>query len=429
MAGLNDVRGFSEQLQAELDRIEQHHPDDRPLVERWVQKVDGQVAESSLVTYLRNLRTTADLVDGPLCELTERDMDELTYYLRREAGPQGDGLSDGTVRNKQFAIRKLLVDLDVADWAEDYDLVAPADNKVRPEDMLKPDDIAALTDAANNLRDVALIEFLADTGARLGLVTTLRVRDVDLNDEQATYTPNPNAKGLKGAPIREYPIIDSRAVLRTYLQQVHPRPDEPDVAFFHKIPGHGIDHTDGDGGLTGPTIRSQLQTAADKAGVDKPVNPHNFRHSAVSRMVREGYSRSQIEHRVAWSVDTDMWSTYEHIAADEHNSDIFEAAGVGSGDEDGPDATRRTCGICGSPLAPHQDLCGQCGSAVTEEGTQTLNWLIQALSRGVAELDDPDDVDKASEIIGHLNDRPDVLDTHVDPSDVPSEPHSDSTRN
>lgn len=415
MADLEDIQRFDKQLQDELDRIERHHPDDRPLVERWVQKVDGQVADSSLITYLRNLRTTALEVEGSLCDLSERDMDQLTYHLRREAGPRNDGLSDGTVRNKQFAVRKFLADLDLVEWAEDYQLVSPADNKVRPEDMLKPDDIAALTDGANNLRDVALIEFLADTGARLSLVTTLRVRDVNLESDQATYTPNPNAKGLKGAPIREYPIIDSRAVLRTYLQQVHPRPNDPDVAFIHKIPGHGNDTTEGDGGLTGPTIRSQLQTAADKAGVEKPVNPHNFRHSAVSRMVREGYSRSQIEHRVAWSVDTDMWSAYEHIAADEHNSDIFEAAGVLECESEGPSAERDTCGLCQEPLAPHHDYCPRCGEPVTERSRQLKNSAIDSLAEALATVDDPDRRAAIAELLQGVEADPSTLGTHESP--------------
>lgn len=415
MADLEDIRRFGKQLQDELERIDHHHPDDRALVERWVQKVDGQVNDSSLVTYLRNLRTTAKEVEGPLCELTEREMDELTYYLRREAGPQGDGLSDGTVRNKQFAVRKFLADLDLQDWAHDYDLVSPPDNKVRPEDMLKADDIAALTSGANNLRDVALIEFLADSGARLSLVTTLRVRDVDLDSDQATYTPNPNARGLKGAPIREYPIIDSRAVLRTYLQQIHPRPDEPDVAFFHALPGHGKDVLEGDGSLTGPTVRAQLRSAAESAGVDKPVNPHNFRHSAVSRMVREGYSRSQIEHRVAWSVDTDMWSTYEHIAADEHNSDIFAAAGVLEEGNEGPSADRDTCGLCQEPLAPHHDYCPRCGEAVSEQARQVKNSAVGSLAEALAAIDDPERREHLAEALRGLESDASPLGSHESP--------------
>lgn len=239
--------------------------------------------------------------------------------------------------------------------------------------------------------------------------------DVVLDGDQATYTPNPNAKALKGAPIREYPIIDSRAVLRTYRQQIHPRPDATDVAFFHKLPGHGHDATAGDGSLTGPTVRAQLRSAADSAGVEKPVNPHNFRHSAVSRMVREGYSRSQIEHRVAWTVDTGMWSTYEHIAADEHNSDIFAAAGVLEDDDAGPSAERSSCGLCQEPLAPHHDYCPRCGEAVSEQARQLKNSAIDSLAEALAEIDDPNRRAAIAEILQNVEADPSGLGSHASP--------------
>jgi integrase/recombinase XerD len=178
---------------------------------------------------------------------------------------------------------------------------------------------------------------------------SLRVGDVDVN-EPATYTPNSDALGLKGAPITEFPLIDSVAPLRTYLRGAHPRPNDPGVALFHKLkPSRAADGDsrwgDDDGGLRANAARQQLVRIADRADVETHVTPHAFRHVAITRMAREGYSRSQIEHRVHWTLDTDMREICEHITNEQHNEDIFRQAGIIERDE-GPDRVRKKCGTC-----------------------------------------------------------------------------------
>lgn len=423
MGDLEDFQGFGRRLELELDRLDVYDEADRGHVKRFITKVDGDVTEGTLVAYLTNLRKTAERVDQPVTSLSEEDFDVHLYDLRNgEAYGQGDepGMSNNTVRNVQFAVRKFLrmVDVDGTEWAEDYDLATPESNKVTADDMLRPGDIKALTDSANNMRDVAFIEFLADTGARLSLVGSLRVGDVEFMGKKATFTPNPNASGLKGAEIMPYPIIDARGALRSYLHNTHPRPDRDDVALFHKMPGHGNSWTDdqGDlGALTPETIRTQIRTAADKADIEKPVNPHNFRHSAITRMRREGYDRSQIEHRVHWTVDTDMWATYEHIAGKEHNDAIFRDAGVVEDDGEGPAKERPPCGNCREVLAPHHDYCPRCGEAASESARQLQQSAIGSLGDGMADVQDMSRREFRSLVLSRLVDDASDLGGHDEP--------------
>jgi integrase len=385
MGNIDDFQGYGRRCQQELDKIDQHTAQDRPHIKRFVQYYDNRVTESTLATYLCSLRRASEELDGNLTDLDVAGLDALAYDLRHDVG-----LADSTVHGHLFAVRKLLAIVDDdTDWVDEYELPAPDSPPVTPGEMLTPDDIGALTGAATNMRDVALVEFLADTGARISMVGSLRAGDVDLDGDTATFSPNPNATGLKGADIRPYPIIDSRATLRTYLHQTHPRPERDDVAFFHKLPGHGTDFSDGAGALSAPTIHGRLSDLAETAGVDKPTNPHNFRHSAISRMRREGYTRSQIEHRVAWAVDTNEWATYEHIAAEEHNRDIFAQAGVVDDDE-GPDTARRSCGNCRETLAPHHSFCSRCGTPADPELRDVLGEVDEATRAELVGAGDPD---------------------------------------
>lgn len=391
MGDLEDFSNFSGRLRRELDKIEQHRDADRDYVKRYIRTKDGTVTDGSLALYLQNLRMTSERLGHPIVELTEERLEDHVYELRHspEYG-QGDdpGLSQGSIRNVEFAVRDLLKTVDVgADWAEDYELTPPKKKKVRPEDMLVAEDIKALRDGANNYRDIALIEFLADTGARLSLAGSLRVRDVDLDGDRATYTPNPNASGLKGAAIQAYPLIDAKATLRNYLRSTHPRPDEDDVALFHKIPGHGNEFENDDGAIRPNTIQQQIDKAAE-SGVEKPVNPHNFRHSAITRMRREGYDRKEVEHRVHWIIDSDMWRIYEHISGEQHNETIWETAGVCEPDETGPDAQRFPCGNCTEPIAPHHDYCPKCGAPASRKARTLKRSAIGSLSKSMVQVDD-----------------------------------------
>ncbi|MFC5278689.1 tyrosine-type recombinase/integrase [Halorubrum rubrum] len=423
MSRINDYQRYGEYLQRELDALDDgpYCEADARAVKRWVTKIDGSVTEGTIQTYLRNLRKTAERLDTPIVELSEALMDEHVYDLRHnpEYGRGSDpGLSDGTIRNVEFVIRKLHTDLELSEWADDYELTPQPDNNVRPEDMLKEEDIRALCDATKRLRDTAIIEFLSDTAARLSMMATLRVKDVDLEGEVATYTPNEDAAGLKGAPIHEYPLIDSRATLRSYLRNAHPRPNDPDAAFIHRLPGNGFELEERDGTVAPNTIRSLLNSIAADAGVDKPTNPHNFRHSAVTRMRREGYDRAEVEHRVHWSIDTDMWETYEHIAAEEHNQSIFEKAGILEPDEDTLDRTRRRCGNCTETVAPHHDYCPQCGDAVSRDAREVQDAARDTTLDTIAELEDRLERLKTRELHSHVDSRGD----HVAP---PSSSSSD----
>lgn len=422
---LDDFQRFGEKLQKELDLIADDGPytdRDLPHVKRYVAKMDKKVTESSLQLYLRNIRKTAERLDQPIVDLTEADLDAHVYDLRHNDsyGRGGGGLSDHTISNIENALSrflKLTHDGEDDHWIEDYDFTQTGESKIEPGDMLSPSDIQALTTHANNMRDIAMIEFLADTGARLTLVMTLRVGDVDLDDDKPTYIPNSNASGLKGAEIQRYPIIDSKSVLRTYLRTVHPRPDRDDVALFHKIPGHGNDYDGGDGSITPSVVRGQLRKAADRAGLDKPVNPHNFRHSAVTRMAREGFTRSQIEHRVHWTIDTDQWATYEHIAGEQHNDDIFVAAGVIDDDSEGPSRERLPCGNCREPLAPHHEYCPRCGEPATQEARNLKTTGQDALMSALAQIGDAERRQFIAEVARISRENPERLEAHEDPSE------------
>lgn len=375
--GTHDPRDFRGRLQRQRELLAESSDTadaDKTAIKRFLRDKDGTVEISTLKTYMRRLRRAAEWASVPLVEMTKDDYQDLIFELRHndDYGRGQGGLADSTLKSYEDIVCQFLVEHCDRDWADNISRTKVDRSTVSADAMLKPDDIQSLRSAARHQRDIALIEFLADTGARISLVASLRVQDVSVGGDRATYTPNSNAIGLKGADITPYPIIDSRAELRTYLHGAHPRGDEPDAALFHKLRRFDEDIDVDDGGLDPSFIRNHLVRIGKQAGLEKPTNPHNFRHSAITRMVREGFSRDQIEHRVHWSLDTDMWERYVHITAEELNDDIFADAGITDRDER-TEQRRRNCGNCRETLAPHHEFCPTCGEAATPQARSQVD--------------------------------------------------------
>jgi integrase/ribosomal protein L32 len=393
---------------------------DRDAIRRFLRRKDGTVAVSTLKTYLRRIRKAAEYSDVPLVALDEDAYRDLVFELRHdESLGRGGTMSDATLKSYEDCLCQFLEAECDREWAADVERTTVERQPVDPETMLGPEDIEALISAARYQRDVALIEFLADTAARISLVCSLRISDVDLEGERATYTPNPDALGLKGAPIKPYPIIDSKASLRSYLRTAHPAPDEPEAPLFHKLRRYQADGEDP--ALAPAGLQNHFRRLGDRAGLDKPVHPHNFRHSAITRMVREGYTRAQIQHRVHWTLDTDMWDRYVHLEAEELNNDIFAAAGVVD-DVEAASPQRNRCGNCGEQLAAHHRHCPACGVATSHPRRNLLRAVDDALVEQLASTDDHRQREELFAIREALNDDPsmipDLITEHPDIADA-----------
>jgi len=415
--GVDDPQDFEGRLADERRRLADSttmHDPDREQIRAWLRRLDGRIALSSMEVYLRRCRLGSEVAEEPLVEFDEAAWHDFVFALRHDKD-----LADSTVKSYEDAILLFLDEMGDVEWPSDVDRTTVDSEGPSADEILVESDIHDLITTARHERDVAFIEFLADSGARLSLALSLRVGDISFG-EQPTYVPNDEARGLKNAPITEYPLIDSAAAIRSYLRTSHPRPDTPDVALFHKLKPasrNGGERWSDNGAVAPNAMRQQLGRIADRAGVAKPTNPHAFRHAAITRMVRESYSRSQIEHRVHWTLDSDMWATYEHISSDEHNEDIFRAAGVIDADE-GPDTVRKECGNCRSALAPHHEFCPQCGEPASPGAADAVDDGAETILEQLEQASNPAEIEELTDLLRTLRDRPGkvVGDSHDDSS-------------
>lgn len=377
MANVNDTHNVSQKLENQWQLLEDADIDDRDreaireFVELHRRGVENR-KPNTLISDLTNLRMASDRAETPLVEMDMKDVRSLLATLTAPESRGGYGLDPdgGGIFGYKRALRLFFTWLDdQADhgdygFADDIELPSQRGERVDQDEMLEEDEIEELKQAARNARDRALIAFLADTGARITLASQLRVGDVhDLDTQRPTFTPNPEGRGHKAAPDKKYPIMYSRAELRTYVNQHHvdPRPEAP---LWHVLRGYDRESPQ-DGAVATDRIRDMLRECRGRTDIEKPVNPHNFRHTVLTRLSKRGHTPQEIVHVAGWADDR-MLDRYDHTSDEERNERLRAKAGFIEEPELGTNPpTPKTCGNCREKVTPESRFCPTCGSPIT----------------------------------------------------------------
>ena len=136
------------------------------------------------------------------------------------------------------------------------------------------------------VRDIAVLETLFATGARVAEVCNLRDEDVDLRRGRVKILG-------KGGRERMLQLCDDQVVaaIRDY-QALWGKKSERSIHFFQNRLGSR---------LTEQSVRVELKRYAEEAGLEKNVTPHMLRHSVATLLLEEGvdirYIQNFLGHR------------------------------------------------------------------------------------------------------------------------------------
>ena len=133
-----------------------------------------------------------------------------------------------------------------------------------------------------NLRDMALLNMLYSTGMRVTEVVSLRLEDVDL-ENQVLYCPG------KDEQIRELPFNQyTREVLQNYMKEGRPYlvKDKDEVAMFLNHRGQQ---------LTRQGLWLIIKAYAKEANLSVGVTPHTLRHSFAAHKLNSGSDLQEVQ--------------------------------------------------------------------------------------------------------------------------------------
>lgn len=327
-----------------------------------------------MLTYMHEIEITKDIN-----ELDQVDFERLVMYLEDEKG-----LSPGGIRNYRKLIKKFLGwyhEDEPPKWVKNIKLKNLA-SPVQPQDLLTQEEFDRLMAACRHPRDRALIAVLADSGMRIGALASCRVKNVEFKQYGAILYISSTSKSKKSTAAKGIPLTWSTGFLNQWIA-VHPLKENPEAPLW-------ITRDKNMEPLSYKSARMMIKNIGQKAGIKKRVNPHSFRHLAITHWILDGLNEQEIKHRAGWSKgSTQMFKIYANFTDNEINDRIFERYGLKS--EDNRHVTLKTCPRCNNVLRPKDRFCSQCSLVLDQQIAQEMEKASEQIPDALnLLLSDPD---------------------------------------
>ncbi len=247
-------------------------------------KLEKRLATNSVESYMRDLRQFANFIlrmwDLPPRKVEPQMIERYMAWLYdrgREKTSQARALS---------GIKSFFNFLMISDRIES----SPAEFIQMPKigrqlpDILSTDEIDRIIASVDpstvkGLRDQAMLEVLYSCGLRVSELTALKIQDLFFGEGYIRVIG-------KGDKQRIVPISSTaRERIHRYLEK-RPEVHSGEETLFLNNRG---------GQLTRVMVFTLLKQAAKRAGIDKRISPHTFRHSFATHLLEGGASIRQVQ--------------------------------------------------------------------------------------------------------------------------------------
>lgn len=234
---------------------------------------------------------------------------------------------------------------------------------INPQDILLPEDIKRLINVATLERDRCIVAVLFESGMRLGELLALELKDIHMDEVKQEVVFNiPDLEGCKTGA-RSVMCLEIYGYVQDWLKC------NPSNKFIPMKPNG---------------LRKVLERLFVLAKIDKPMNIHFFRHSAITHAASLGMSETDLSYRFWGCARSNMLSVYIHLNQQLQAQGYRNAKGLGNGNGTtiiNPLSCR--CVECGR-LIQSGSLCKQCEenkklrSEMDELKNYVLLWLRNA---------------------------------------------------
>lgn len=375
---------FESKVESTLENIRESdeiHERNKELIEDYErdQTLNG-LTKATLARNLSRLKIMAENTDAPFDSMDKDDVKDIVAWVHSQ------DYTDETISTYKNVIRSFWKWMNPTDDGEAppeanwISLKQPNGNDTLPKDLLSKEDIENQVDAAKNPRDKALIYMLYETGARIGELIDLTVSDI----EDRTNGKKVVIEGKTGA--RRLPLVESVPYLNNWLNK-HPNP-EKNAPLWCKIQQGGPDDQ-----LGYRYIREKiLKKNMERADIEKPSNPHHYRHSRASHLATE-LKEAQLCEWFGWVQGSDVPSRYVHLSGRDIDNAYDQMHGLYEPDEDEQTPDVVECDRCQELNEPSASYCMRCGFALDQETAAEVEEQTEQDVKEDYRDTDPDDTE------------------------------------
>lgn len=247
-------------------------------------KLEKRLSENTVESYMRDLRQFAHFIlrqYDVAPRKVERTMIERYMVWLYEHGREKTSQARCLCGIRSFFNYLLVSDRIEASPAEFVD--TPKFGRQLPDILstAEIDRIIATVDArtTKGLRDSAMLEVLYSCGLRVSELTSLRLSDLFFGEGYIRVIG-------KGDKQRLVPIsTTARDKIQRYLEERRSARSGEEVVFLNNRGGQ----------LTRVMVFTILKQAVTRAGIDKRISPHTFRHSFATHLLEGGASIRQVQ--------------------------------------------------------------------------------------------------------------------------------------
>jgi integrase/recombinase XerC len=273
-------------------------------------RIERRYSPATLANYTRSLQRLREFLAAQGVRRWREARSEQIQALIAKS--HRSGLSPGSLRDMLSAYRSFyrwLAREGVAATNPAIGVRSPKAPRKLPQ-VLDVDEVGALLDFPANdpeaVRDRALLELLYSSGLRVSELTSVRWRDLDMDEGLIRVTG-------KGSKTRIVPVGGKAiAALQALREQDRPGADDPLVRGRLGKP------------LSPAAVRTRLKRRAKDQGVWKRVYPHLLRHSCASHVLESSGDLRAVQELLGHA-DIGTTQIYTHLDF-QHLAKVYDAA-------------------------------------------------------------------------------------------------------
>lgn len=281
---MKDVHNYSHILETTLARTEKLSSGNQELIKKFVNNCElTEISKGRIAKYLNHLIKIAKWLEKDYDKAEKKDIEKLIIKI------QNNGYTEWTKKDYKIAIKKFYKFLDkeeLVSWIKTT--IKKNNNENLPNEVYSEEEIEKLIEMADNPRDEAMISLLYESGCRISEFLNIKLKDITFEQEYAMI----NVMGKTGN--RSIPISKSIPLLKTYLN--YNKKGKEDYLF-------PLEYRN-----TSKIIKKLFK----KAKIDKPCNPHQFRHSRATELAKK-LTEAQMKQFFGWAQNSNMAGVYVHL--------------------------------------------------------------------------------------------------------------------
>ena len=248
--------------------------------------------------------------------------------------------------------------------------------------ILSREEVFSMIKETSNVRDKAVMAVLFEAGLRAGELLSMRKSKMWLNNDFCEFEVDGKTGKRNVVLVKSYPylgkwldVLSSNKLFKS---------EEFKDFIWLSFPQAGVSYADfkGTNPLNNACLDNIVKRAAVRAGIEKRVWVHGFRHASATDFAKQGYNEVEMKLKYGWAPNSTIPSNYTHYKYDELKNKILSNHGrvVSVKPVDENILPTRDCPFCSTENPFENEFCGKCGKPIDIKLIKSNEKQVQALN-------------------------------------------------